>query len=116
MRTSVAAAMRCCSATRAVYKSAPATNERVRTTMAKYRQQTAALAVSWVSIALENQAHAERPTAYPLLRLIEVRLATSELIEDVDQRQPTGTANSIAGLLARMAGGEDWAINVAIKG
>jgi hypothetical protein len=43
-------------------------------------------------------------------------IALVELTDEVAHWQPTGTANSIAQLLAHMVGGEDRAVNLCIKG
>jgi len=43
-------------------------------------------------------------------------IALAELTDDVAHWQPTGTANSIAQLLAHMVSAEDRAVNLCIKG
>jgi hypothetical protein len=45
-----------------------------------------------------------------------MNIALQDLTPEVAQWQPTGTANTIAQLLAHMVGAEDRAINVSIKG
>lgn len=45
-----------------------------------------------------------------------VNIALQDLTPEVVQWQPTGTANTIAQLLAHLVGAEDRAINVSIKG
>ena len=45
-----------------------------------------------------------------------MNIALQDLSPEVAHWQPTGTANSIAQLLAHMVGAEDRAINVSIKG